>query len=318
VKEIIRQHGTPASVISDRGPQFASETISYLYQRLGIKPILSTAYHPQTDGQSERTNQTLEQYLRLFTNHRQTNWLELLPIAEFAYNNATHSSTGVSPFFANLGRNPTMMVQEGSNQKFPSIDERIALIAETQEDLKSALLLAQERMKKFYDRNAGKLPTFNVGDKMYLEMENLKSDRPSKKLDHRRVGPYKIIRQVGSHAYQLDLPPTMKIHPVFHVSLLTPYVVDTIPGRIHEEPPPVIIDDEEEWELEEILDSKWTRNKLWYKVRWKGYDEGQDPWQPAEFITHADDLVKEFHKKFPEAASPTVRPAPRRTRRSRT
>src|ERR1700722_1443007 len=143
-------HGTPDSVVSDRGAVFASRFLKELYHRLQIKPRLSTAYHPQTDGQTERVNQVLENFLRTYTSHRQDNWAELLPFAEFAYNNVPHSATGFSPFFANTGRHPHITTTDWVEKDVPAVDEsmqQIKQIKQIQEEVVASLQIAKDRDK---------------------------------------------------------------------------------------------------------------------------------------------------------------------------
>jgi hypothetical protein len=192
-----------------------------LYKRLDIKPSFSTAYRPQTDGQSERSNQILEAYLRHYVSHRQNDWAALLPLAEFAYNNGVQASTGQSPFFTCYGFHPRLTVSNEEDDLVPAAENHTKFLRKGFEEVTSSLNLANEKIKEFYDRRHRETPDFKVGDKVWLSHENISSDRPSRKLSHRRLGPYPIIAKVGSHAYKLALPHSMKIHPVFHVSLLT-------------------------------------------------------------------------------------------------
>ena len=145
-------HGLPESIISDRGPQFAAGLMKELNEMLGIKSKLSTAFHPQTDGQTERVNQELEQYLRMFINHRQEQWPEWLGIAEFAYNNKAYSSTRTSPFKANYGQDPRMGFKGRKKGKYMGAEKFVEKMKEIQEEAKAALKKVQEDMRKYADR----------------------------------------------------------------------------------------------------------------------------------------------------------------------
>jgi len=144
---IWRLHGLPESIISDRGPQFAAGLIRELNEMLEIKTKLSMAFHPQTDGQTERMNQELEQYLRMFIDHHQEQWLEWLGMAEFAYNNKVHSGTKVSPFEANNGQSPRMGFELRKKGRFEGAERFAKRMEEVQEEAKAALMKAQEEMR---------------------------------------------------------------------------------------------------------------------------------------------------------------------------
>lgn len=248
IDNVWKLHGTPLDTISDRGPQFASKVTRSFFQQLGITPRFSTVYHPQTDGQTERVNPILEQYLRLFIAHHQNDWSEFLSLAEFSYNNSIHSSIGVSPFYANYGYHPTFTTNPSKGQTSPEAGELINRIEQVQEELKSAMLIAQERQKRAYNRHRDATPEFEVGDEVWLESTNICTDRPSAKLAPRRLGPYRILERVSSHAYHLALPPTMRIHNVFHVDLLSAVYLNDIPGREFERPDLEIVEGEEHLE----------------------------------------------------------------------
>jgi hypothetical protein len=304
IDNVWKTHGTPRDVISDRGPQFASKVTRSLFQIMGIKSNLSTAYHPQTDGQTERVNGILEQYLRIFSAHRQNDWADHLPLAEFAYNNAEHASTGMSPFFANYGFHPTLTTHPTAGQQSPAAGDLVERIAQVQEELSSAMLIAQEKQKAMYDRHREATPEYKVGEEVWLEGTNIRNDRPSAKLSPRRYGPFLITEKVGSHSYRLQLPTTWRIHPVFHVQLLRLARPDPIPGRRPNPPPPEVIEGDEEYELDKIINSRYVRDRLEYLVRWKGYHEGYDTWEPAEGLERAQEAVEEFHHRFPDAFGP--------------
>jgi hypothetical protein len=125
-------------------------------------------------------------------------------------------------------------------------------------------------------------------------------------LDYKLIGPYTILEKVGSRAYKLDLPPSVQLHPVFHISLLEPAEPDSgpIPGHIQPPPPPVIINNEEEWELEEVVDSRHHRNQLQYRVKWTGFHDQDKAWYPATNFENSQDAVQWFHRRYPQKPAP--------------
>lgn len=139
---MFKLHGTPEQIITDRGPQFVSKYLHQIYESIGIKPTMSTAYHPQTDGGTERWNQEIEQFLRIFCSYRQDDWYKLLPIAEFALNSRQHSATGKSPFFMNYGYNPEFHVSINLLNKVPKAEECLQSLKEARDDAQAALRLA--------------------------------------------------------------------------------------------------------------------------------------------------------------------------------
>src|SRR5436190_438213 len=236
---IIRLHGIPDSLVSDRGSIFTSHFWKCLTKLLGVNGRLSTSFHPQTDGQTERMNQTVEQYLRIYCNYQQDNWYDYLSLAEFAYNNAYQSSIKCSPFYANYGFNPQFHInlQHADASDVPAAKDYAERLLQHHDALVENVKQAQDSQARYYDAKHKRIE-FAVGDKVWLLTPNIHTERPSKKLDWKRFGPYTISERIGLQAYRLDLPASMKIHPVFHVSLLEPYKPSTIPGRICDPPPP--------------------------------------------------------------------------------
>jgi len=248
-------HGLPESIILDRGPQFAAGLMRELNEILGIKSKLLTAFYPQTDGQTERVNQELEQYLRMFIDHRQEQWPEWLGTAEFVYNNKAHSSTRTSPFKANYGQDPRMGFEMRKKGKYAGAEKFIEKMKEIQEEAKAALGKAQADMKKYADKKRSDVEEYKVGDLVMLSTKNLKYQmirRRTEKLTERFVGPYKVKKIVSSNAVELELPNIVKIHPVVNVSRIRRYV-GQVEGQKKEQPALVIIEGEEEWEVERIL-----------------------------------------------------------------
>lgn len=283
-----KDFGLPDRVISDRGTQFASNFMQDLSRLLGISTNMSTAHHPQTDGQTERINQEIEQYLRLFVNHKQDDWSEWLPLVEFCYNDHVHSSTGHSPFYLNYGWHP----RKGSTPRPSAVTESAenfaSRMARLREDAISALYKGASAMKRFYDRRHSTSPDYKTGDLVYLDATYLRSDRPCKKLDDRRFGPFKVLEKVGSRAFRLALPTTWsRVHPVFHTALLHPYHPPVSPlQHPPPAPPPVLVGDHLELEVEAILDERLRRGRVEYLVKWKGLPREENTWEPR---AHLDD-----------------------------
>jgi len=311
VEYVIKLHGLPDSILSDRGPQFISRVWKELLSIFKIERKLSSAYHPQTDGQTERVNQILEQYLRCYINYQQDDWSSWLPLAEFAYNNAHKPDLGTSPFFLNYGFHPRM---DFLSRKVPE-GVPPALSPDGLTAFREGAVKMLEQANKDNAKYANRKRTdvdFKVGDQVFVSTINMKTNRPTKKLDYRMIGPYPIIEKINEVAYKVALPKTVKVHPVFHVSLLEPAKLDTDEFRAKPDaPPPVLIDEEYEWEVEEILDSRIYRRKLQYYVKWKGWDITESSWLPAENLDHAKTLVKKFHAKYPNKPGPGGSPSSR-------
>jgi hypothetical protein len=143
---------------------------------------------------------------------------------------------------------------------------------------------------------------------VWLDARNVKTLRPQKKLDWKFLGPYRITKVVSPYAYCLELPASMKIHPVFHVNLLRPAATDPLPEQRQEPPPPVEVEGVEEWEVQDILDSRWDRRgrggqpRLKYTVKWAGYDEPTEV--PADYVANAQEIVNNFHRRYPHKPRP--------------
>jgi hypothetical protein len=269
-------HGLPDEVICDRGPQFVAEFTRELHRLLGIKSLLSTSHHPQTDGQTERVNQEMEQFLRVFVNQRQDDWEDWIAMAEFAWSNHVHSSSQHTPFFLNNGRHPRMGF-EPVRSKVPAVDNFVTQLQASWEEARSAIIKAKDEMAKYYNRRREPTPVLKVGDKVWLDSSDIRTTRPSRKLSDKWLGPFEIIEKVSSMAYRLQLPLSMKgVHNVFPIVKLELRHEDPITGRHPEPPPPPdIIDGEEEWEIEKIVNSRFYGRwkKFQYQVKWKGYVE---------------------------------------------
>jgi hypothetical protein len=325
IRNVFKNHGLPRDIVSDRGTQFVSKFTRRLLELLDVKGNRSTVYHPESDGQTERVNQTLEQYLRIYCDFHQDDWYQLLPLAEFVYNNAKNSSTGMSPFYANYGYHPRATAKVRTEQgtyEHLAAEGLIDHLRQVHEELQSNLETAQQTYKRKYDRKAKPAPSFKVGDLVWLNRKNIEMTRPSPKLDFKRFGPFKITKIVGESklAFELELPPQWRIHNVFHASLLDLYHANEIEGRMQLVPePPEIVEGEPEYEVKEVLDSKIRGRTLLYYVDWIGWGPEERTWEPTEHLTHAEKLVAAYHQRHPQRPSPADTPGkpPRRSSASR-
>jgi len=215
---------------------------------LGIKSKLSTAFHPQTDGQTERVNQKLEQYLRMFIDHRQEQWPEWLGTAEFAYNNKVHSSTRTSSFKVNYGQDSRMGFEGRKKRKYEGAEKFIKKMKEIQEEVKAVLGKTQKEMKRYTDKRRAEVNDYKVGDLVMLSTKDLEYQmvgRRTEKLMERFVGPYKIKKIISSNIVELELPSAVKIYLVVNVSRIHKYI-GQVKEQKKEQLAPVIIEREEE------------------------------------------------------------------------
>ena len=297
LQQIFPQFGLPSKIISDRDPRFVSKFMKELCRLMGIVQNVSTAYHPRTDGQLERSNQWLEQYLRFWVDHQQTNWHHYLSLAEFAHNSWKNESTGQSPFEVLMGYSPRAEIFDVTSS-IPTVALRLRDWKNAREEAQKLMIKAQKKWAK------GKVPEqrYQAGDQVWLEGRNLRIDWPSAKLTPKRHGPFKVKKVLSPITYQLELPPQWKIHDVFHADLLTPYRETKLHGPNFTKPPPDLIDREEEYEIEEILQSrKFGRGrKVQYLVKWKGYPDSENQWVNWDDL-HTDEALADFKQKNPDA-----------------
>jgi hypothetical protein len=289
--QIVRLHGIPKTIISDRGAPFIARFWEQLQTALGTKLIQSFAYHPQTDGQTERVHQILEDMLRACIIHYGTSWDKCLALAEFSYNNSYQSSLQMSPFEALYGRRcrtPLSWSETGERKIFgPDLvieaEDKVRII---QANLKTA----QSRQKSYADRRRKPLQ-FQVGDFVYLRVSPIKGVQHfgiKGKLAPRYIGPFEILQVCGPVAYKLRLPSQMAaIHDIFHISQLKKCI--KAPTEIIETPAVKIEPDLSYVEQPiQILDTKErvTRRKRlkMYKILWDHHTEEEATWETESYL----------------------------------
>jgi hypothetical protein len=288
ITHIFQYHGLPRSIISDRDPRFTSKFWQSFCQQLDIEPKYSTAYHPQTDGQTERANRVIEEVLRHSIDNTHTNWEELLPTVSFAINNSKSSSTGLTPFYMNHGAHPiTPASLAMPESKLPTLNSVLIGLEKTLQEVQAILKSAQDRQAAYANRSRAP-HTFAAGQQVLLKTTHLKFKQGVKKLHPKFIGPFKILKMIGENAAKLELPPTYsRIHPVFHVSLLR--VFHQSPSAARPPPEPQVVDNEPWYEVEKILADrtrKRGRRKIQeFLIKWKGYDSIHNSWEPKANIS---------------------------------
>lgn len=295
---VYRHFGLPRVIVSDRDPRFTSHFWRALYKKLNTKLNMSTAFHPQTDGQTERTNRTVEDILRAYVAPDQTDWDLHLPTVEFAYNNSIHSSTGYTPFYLNYGRHPhSPMTLEAAatatarQAKAPAADAFVGNLQQHLARAKQCMQAARERQSRYADK--GRLDEeLEVGDNVLLSTEHLNMqwhEGTTPKLKPKFVGPFKVVQKYSPVAYKLELPSTLKCHPVFHISLLRKYQdgMEAFPWRDAPAPPPPLVQEGQAYYIVEHLAAHYPRKAVshaqasHYLVKWEGYPQWENTKEPA-------------------------------------
>ena len=312
LSSVVRLHGMPERIISDRDPRFTAHFWRAFWGGLGTTLSMSTAYHPQTDGQTENANRALEIMLRSVVNFEQDDWEDHLPAAELATNNARNATTGLSPFYMFYGREPRLPLDLAlapltAARASPSAADALArwrlALVRAQETTKTA----QARQKKYADEHRRQV-TFAVGDRVLLATANLKlvgEAKRARKFTERYIGPYRVKRVVNANAYELELPPTLKIHPTINISQLKEYhdgsaAFPTRPAPLTRPPPEVVNNDgSAEWVVERILDHRryGRRKVLQYLILWQGYPAHEATWEPIENLNGALELVVTYNTR---------------------
>ncbi|KAJ9521574.1 hypothetical protein QJQ45_008903 [Haematococcus lacustris] len=297
-KNVIRLHGKPSTVLSDRGAIFNSENWREICWLLGMRIAMSTAYHPESDGQTERVNRVVEEMLRAYISPAQSDWSEHLDMVEFAINNSWHESLQNTPFFLNYGEHPLTPASEGLPRSGPKAHSFVQGILQAIKKAKQCWAEAQQKMKAREDGRRRHV-SYNPEQLIMLSTENMRrkvGDVGVRKLKPRYVGPFRVLHMVGDAAVKIQLPHQWRVHNVFHVSLVKPYVGDAVPNLVA--PPPDRWEDGQPvYEVEKLVDHRFTsgyRPQLEFLVKWVGYPSQSNTWEPLVNLQGSMDLVREY------------------------
>lgn len=309
---VFSRHGMCDDITTDRARLFTSEFWSTFTAIIGTTRKISTAFHPQTDGLTERLNATLEQYWRGFVGFTQDEWADLSDMAAYCWNSSTSPTTNISPFEANGKMVIPFQLANLKSYKSESAKELAKRMKETLDKLQESLTHAQNVQARYYD-NKHKRVEFAAKDLVMLNTKHLATNQQSKKLGPKFAGPFRVKERKGLQAYKLDLPNTWGCHDVFHVSLLSPFkgrARGALSTEILEPGPELVMDDvgneEEEYEVERILKSsrRYRWRKLYYLVKWTGWSDDHNSWIRPEDMPDAQEAIREFHEQHPFMPGP--------------
>ena len=315
-RRVFSTYGLPNSIVHDRGTQLTAHLWKRICQRLGVKSKPSSAHHPETDGQTENANKVMKNYLRAYVRHAQDDWVDYLPDAEFAVNNHTNASTGMSPFFADHGYHP----RSGSEPPQPfdsNVTGRAELmsadkITARQEAMTKWLIehltWAQADQMRYANESRAPHPDYKIGDMVYVNTKDFSVDKQSRSLSSKNAGPWKIIRNIDNKAYELEIPEHLKrvgLTPIFHPWKLHLAPTNPFPGQLIEPGPPILIQEDaessphEEYEVLEIVDCRETKKygtqyKATYIGSWDDWN-ANPPWQPWTDFIRAKEEIRKFH-----------------------
>lgn len=278
---VIRLHGMPQSIVSDRDSKFTGAFFPALLKRVGARQNLSSAFHPESDGQTERMNRVLGEALRNYAGTDPHTWDRWLPAAEFAINNSVNRSTGQTPFYLNYGFHPRTPLTLELGDAVPAAQQYAETFAQRMTDAQRFMQAAQDRAKEYADRGRREV-TFEPGQHVLLSTKNLSLTGP-KKFRPRWIGPFPIETMINRVAARLTLPSTYRMHNVFHVSLLRPYKSDGTPPPAPDDLPEAMNPTATRtYAVDKILDHETrklrTRTLHRYLVKWHGLTHEHDSW----------------------------------------
>jgi hypothetical protein len=315
-EHVYSRFGLPSRIVSDRGSVFVSQFWKSIAKLVDVDHRYSTAFHPQTDGQTEIVNQWMEQYLRMYVSFDQLSWPRLLCQAELCYNSSRHSTTGVSPLMAYSGVEPRVSTLEPCDDALVPVGasdmafRRIGKLQRLHDFLRQQIDQAQASYKKYYDRKRRK-PDINVGDLVFVRSKHIRSLRPTKKLEHRNYGPFKVIDKINENAYRLELPSTLRIHNVLPVSVLSKCSGGTtsqseLPSREQDSPAQATGNTPEDETYRPVSIHGFAKAMVGKRredcvlVKWEGFELDAATWEPTRVLSRDPNweaMVDEYRRR---------------------
>lgn len=288
LEHVFRLHGFPNDIVSDRGPQFVSCFWREFCGLLGAEVSLSSGYHPETNGQTERANQQLETGLRLLAARNPSTWSQKLLWVEFAHNTLPCASTGLTPFQCAYGFQPPLFPSLEGETQVPSAHAMLQRCRRTWLGARRIMLRTQAQYKKAANRKRSSGPVYEVGDQVWLSTKDLNLKVPSRKLAPKFIGPFTISKLINPVAVRLSLPRSLRIHPTFHISRLKPFRTCPLVPPVPLPPPPRVVDGGPVYSVKELLDCRHRGRGRQYLVDWEGYGPEERSWVSAKDILDPD------------------------------